>query len=99
MKWITIIFLGLLLLGGIWRIVVSLAKRSDFLGGADRMLDNRRVIALGLTNIIGSIVGFAVLFEQESAFNVLMGVSIVTLLCEVAFRKGSVDWSGNTKPH
>jgi MFS family permease len=98
MKWMAIIFLGVLGLGGVLRFIVAFLKRSDLLTGADRMLDRRRLIALGFVNMIGSIVGFVFLLEQGfPPLDVFFGTAIVSILCEVAFRKGSIDWSGNSK--
>lgn len=94
-EWFVLSFLGILVIGGLLRLVLCFVRRTDLLSGADRTLDERRLIALGIMNIACATFGFALLLTKAyPALNVFMGVSIVSLLCEVAFRKGSIDWSG-----
>jgi hypothetical protein len=95
MALIVSILLGILLMGGVVRLVLFFVRRTDLLIQPDRTLGNRRLIALGILSIVFSAFGLFLLSTKAyDPVDILIGVSLVVLLSEVAFRKGSINWSG-----
>jgi hypothetical protein len=95
MIWIVSILLASLLLGGLVRLISFFRGRTDLLPKAERSIGRQRLIALAILNISFSGFGFFLLFTKTyEPLDILVGVSLVGLLFEVAFRKGSINWAG-----
>ncbi len=89
------IFLASLFVGGLVRLVLFFRGRTDLLPKAEQSIGKERLVALAIINISFSGFGFYLLFTKTfDPLDILIGVSIVSLLFEVAFRKGSINWAG-----
>jgi hypothetical protein len=95
MFWIVSTLLGILFLGALVRLVIFFRGRDDLLPKSDRVMGRERHLALALVNAFLSGFGFFLLLSRTfEPMDILIGLSIVSLLVEVAFRKGSVNWAG-----
>jgi hypothetical protein len=95
MKWIAATLLGFLAIGGIVKLIVYFVGRKDLLIKPDRTLGHKSFLALGFIHIGSAIIGLLLLFSDGfPPLDILLGLSIFTLLCEVTFRRGSILGSG-----
>jgi hypothetical protein len=94
MKLLAIILLALLFPGGILRLVLFFRHSSLWPGPApDQKLGRHSLFAPGLINILFSLVGLLMLYEEFSnPLDVLFGLAVVGVACEVTFRKNSISW-------
>jgi hypothetical protein len=94
MTWIVSILLASLFFGGLVRLALFLRGRTDLLPKGERSITRERLVALAILNIGFSGFGFFLLFTKAyDPLDILIGLSLVSLLFEVAFRKGSINWS------
>lgn len=94
MSWIVSILLAILFLGGLVRLIVFFKGRTDLLPKSERVIGRERLIALAIINT--SMAGFGFFLLHSKTFDpmdILIGTSLVGLLFEVGFRKGSINWS------
>jgi hypothetical protein len=95
MFWIVSILLGSVILGGLARLVIYFKGRDDLLPKSEGVIGRERHLALAFFNVFLSGLGFFWLFTKTfEPMDILIGVSIMSLLLEVGFRKGSVSWPG-----
>ena len=95
MTWIVSTLLGFLFIGALVRLVLFFRGRMDLVPDARGKIGRWRLIALASLNAVFSAMGFLVLFNKTyDPLDVLIGVSLVSLIAEVTFRKGSIDWTG-----
>lgn len=98
MPWIfwvaSLVFSGFLVMGGLLRFVLSIREKSNLLPISDVLPDKERFRALAVGNVILGGVGLLFLFSAtEDPLDILIGLAIVSLLWEVALRRGSVNWT------
>lgn len=95
MIWIASIIFAGLLLGALVRLVLSLQGTTNLLPKGERLKDKQRLRALAIGSVTLASLGFFCLFTTTyDPFDILIGVSLVSFLWEVALRRGSVNWAG-----
>ena len=92
MKLAATILLGLLFLGGVVRLILFFRRPAGPWPLPNHKLGRHSLLALGFINILISLLGSVMLLKAYAdPFEILLGVPMVAVIGEVAFRKNSIE--------
>jgi cytochrome b subunit of formate dehydrogenase len=95
MTWIVIVFLTIILLGGLARLLLFFRRESASLPETERSITRQEALTLAIASVASCSFGFFFLFAKIlEPLEVLVGVVLVVSLMEVAIRSGASKFKG-----